>query len=717
MSSGDPTASWRTANMDSSGTHASMNNSKKQQQQQPPTAPPLSQSFYNNSDNPLVTNSAKPSITRKCVLRPLSVRERSKAIQGCKEIKNKDLTSTTVSFLITTSSEGDDDSKMQDAGKENKLPVPVPVRVNVYCDTGTVGTAKVVGGIVRQTFRRNVTSLDVLERLLRNPEGPVEINDNLIGATDTDDDDDDETKSDGGNTSSSGRPNFQKGIELADVGLCILEGEREKLCKHLKNLDDEAERAAAVSKPVVRKQQHQTQQQQQQQQQQKQQQQQQKQQQQQQQQSKQEPPKQKQQQPAKQEESSKEEHSGDMQAQMLAKAMTNNNTQKGSGNRIGRRRNKLSNLRKNRNANKKAVLPNSSHEMNRTKRRGGKQTDAGINNPAPAKPDRSKSGTKKQSRTGRLAAKITNSIANSTAGRSVSSHASSANDTNDSGSAPSVTASNDYIQKVTANTHNTTNVNINSFKHCGYEFHFKLPAEVMNQVDQCLRDIAKMNKVVKGVATNGRGTVFLYGNGGVAYTPSIPKALYHKLRELRSSSFSSRPCFVALGTRDRYFVSFNDGTGAWKGSSALDKVLKKRMLKNPTGGSSGGGLSSKRSSMSSGKNGGDDNVSVIPRSVSFGSSYDTFFVVFGDGSWEYQGRSVPKSLEKKLRERDDAADLVLCNLGPNGEWFMKVESGKMWWSGISPELDQVLKKITKKGYLHNMDFGENGSYFVSYDEE
>eukprot|EP00536_Pseudo-nitzschia_multiseries_P010711 jgi/Psemu1/307526/fgenesh1_kg.336_\ len=274
-----------------------------------------------------------------------------------------------------------------------------------------------------------------------------------------------------------------------------------------------------------------------------------------------------------------------------------------------------------------------------------------------------------------------------------------------------------------------------SFKNCGFEFHFKLPAEVMNQVDQCLRDIAKMNKVVKGVATNGRGTVFLYGNGGVAYTPAIPKALYQKLRQLRSSSYSSRPCFVSLGTRDRYFVSFNDGTADWKASNALDKMLKKMIKKNQrdymsssrSAGSSTTGGRSKRGGMSfvsaantqfsHATHATDSPAALLPRSVSFGATYDTFFVVFHDGSWQYQGRSIPKSLEEKLGERDDADDLVAVNLGPNGEWFMKAENGKMWWSGITPELDSVLKKITARGYLHNMDFGENGSYFVSYDEE
>jgi hypothetical protein len=220
------------------------------------------------------------------------------------------------------------------------------------------------------------------------------------------------------------------------------------------------------------------------------------------------------------------------------------------------------------------------------------------------------------------------------------------------------------------------------------EFQFQLPTDVMKQVDQCLRDIAKMNKAVRGVATNGKGTVFLYGNGGVAYTPSIPKALYQKLRQLRSSSFASRPCLVALGTRDRYFVAFNDGTADWKGPSALDKILKKQLAE-----------------------------ASLPRSVAFGSTYDTFFVVFEDGSWQYQGRGIPQTLEEKLASRDDRADLVAVHLGPSGEWFLKAENGRMWWSGITQDLDAVLARILKEGYLNSMDFGENGSYFVTYEQE
>ncbi len=620
--------------------------------------PPLSASFYNNANNPLANDTIaksprKPS-SKKNVLRPVAVRERCKSIPGCKELKNKDPFSTTISFLILPASSEGEESKTQEKFK-------LPIRISIFCDTGTIGTAKVIDGQVRQSFRRNIASLDVMERLVRQPEGPVEINDQLIGVTDSEDELEDLI------SSTEGVPNFKKGVELADVGLCILEGEREKLAKHLRHIDEEAEKEAAEAQAKQAQQEQQR---------------------------KQDAARPKTT-PSKTQAQNKQtvqQPGGEKQAQMLHKAMASSG-QKGGGNsnRIGRRRNKLNNLRKNRNLNnsKKPVLSQSSNDnMNKTKRRGGKQGGA-------TETKRSSSDGKKQSRSSRLAGKIANSSGNTDGPTNAKNYDDNASSDSDASSATSTSESR---QQVVTNSNQAE-----AFKNCGYEFHFKLPAEVMNQVDQCLRDIAKMNKVVKAVATNGRGTVFLYGNGGVAYTPAIPKALYQKLRQLRSSSFSSRPCFVALGTRDRYFVSFNDGSADWKGSSSLDKILKKRVTKRSASGQAEGNSK--------------EGATLLPRSVAFGATYDTFFVVFNDGSWEYQGRSVPKSLEKKLRERDDAADLVICNLGPNGEWFLKAESGKMWWSGITPELDLVLKKITKTGYLHNMDFGENGSYFVSYDEE
>lgn len=178
----------------------------------------------------------------------------------------------------------------------------------------------------------------------------------------------------------------------------------------------------------------------------------------------------------------------------------------------------------------------------------------------------------------------------------------------------------------------------------GLEFQFSLPPESMKDVDQCLTDIHSMGKLVRKVATNGRGSVFLYGNGGVAYTPNVPKSLYHRLSQLRHSSYESRPAYVSLGSRDRYFCSFHDGSHAFKGPKGLDRELRK--LKKP------------------------------PSSVAFGSTYDSFCLVFKDGSWKIGGRGIPTDLQDRLQGRKD---IHTVTLGPEGEWFLKLKNGTMWW--------------------------------------
>jgi len=400
-------------------------------------------------------------------LNPDAVRERAKGVPGCHEVVPSNSDTSVVSFMVGL----------------NQRHAEKVARVNIFFDTGTIATSWILNGKVRQTFRRNVSSLDVMERLLKYPEELVRIDESLVGFLET-----------SANPKLPTSPrSLEKELELADVGLAILQGEREKLVSHLESL--------------------------------------------------QQPP----------------------------------------------------------------------------------QPPGGPNQPQ--RP-----------------------------------HGSSSDQHDDDDSETS--------------------------SESGLEFRFSLPADVLAQVDQCLRDITKMDKQVKGVTTNGKGTVFLYGNGGVAYTPAIPRALYQKLKQLRNSSYSARPSYISLGTRDRYFVAFNDGTADWKGPKQLDKIVKKC-------------LSEKH----------------IPRSVAFGSTYDTFFVVFHDGSWQYQGRGIPSSLEEKLAAREDRPDLAAVNLGPAGEWFLKAKNGRMWWSGISPELDQVIANILNSGnYLHFLDFGDNGSYFVSYDD-
>jgi hypothetical protein len=219
----------------------------------------------------------------------------------------------------------------------------------------------------------------------------------------------------------------------------------------------------------------------------------------------------------------------------------------------------------------------------------------------------------------------------------------------------------------------------------GMEFQFSLAAGPMKHVDQCLNDIDKMGKLVTGVSTNGVGTVFLYGNGGVAYTPSIPRALYHRLSQLRNSKVhASRPAYVSLGTKERFFVAFHDGTFSYKGPKGLDRELR--------------------------------NISTPPVSVAFGTNFDTFFIVFDDGSWKYQGKGIPADLEEKLTARKELTELACVNLGPSGEWFLRAQSGGVGWGGVSDDMEEAIQELLEEGhYVRFLDFGESSSYFVSYD--
>ena len=230
----------------------------------------------------------------------------------------------------------------------------------------------------------------------------------------------------------------------------------------------------------------------------------------------------------------------------------------------------------------------------------------------------------------------------------------------------------------------------------GMEFQFSLSAGPMKHVDQCLHDINEMGKLVKWVATNGVGTVFLYGNGGVAYTPNIPHPLYQRLSQLRSSKLhSSRPKYVSLGTKDRFFVTFHDNTFHYsKGLKVLDRELKK--------------------------------LSKPPISVAFGTTYDAFCIVYDDGTYKYHGRGIPTAFTERLNASTSTTNptaavrpiqrLSSMALGPSGEWFVRYQDGQVDYGNVSTEMNHAIQELRRDGHTINfLDFGENSSYFVSYD--
>mmetsp|Transcript_7173 Transcript_7173/g.10279 ORF Transcript_7173/g.10279 Transcript_7173/m.10279 type:complete len:561 (-) Transcript_7173:45-1727(-) len=242
----------------------------------------------------------------------------------------------------------------------------------------------------------------------------------------------------------------------------------------------------------------------------------------------------------------------------------------------------------------------------------------------------------------------------------------------------------------------------------GREYAFSLPTDTIDQVEEYLAQCNGNADVLMSVAINGTGSVFIYGSGACSYTSDIPAKLLTKFQERKRSR--APPQYVSLGTKGRYYIRFVDGGEYWDGPESLTFCLKdskkqKRRVKG--GGSVSRGLHN------------DDfdkyDKKYQVSSVAFGKDFDTFFIVYKDGSWEYEGE-IPIGLEEILDDRQNRDDLVFVTLGSNGEWCLKAENRKMWWGGVSDEMDDCFDEISnEKKIMKFVDFGENDSYFMSYE--
>lgn len=726
-----------------------------------------------NNQSSNTSNTSSSGTTNHLKLEPEAVRRRASSIPGCVELvtpisstamnkkksptkafggklgsptKNNS-TNPTITFLVgvvpngtmaTTRGIGSTTTnKSTGSGNVEDL-----ARITIYCDTGTIATGRVCNGTIRHIFRRNVTSLDVVERCLKYPAVLPQIDWQLVSMTDTTTTGSTPTspRTTTNNhaknnpttaTATQDKSSMKQNLELCDVGLAILQSEKEKLVAH----------SAALTYTTT--------------------------------------------------------------AATTRNAITSSSAEVASSSSIA------------------------------------------VQVPA--------------------------------AGAAALHDNSNSNNSNNNKQPQMIATTPVSSPPLLYNTNNNVAV-VGPAPTSGMEFQFSLAERPMKHVDQCLTDIQKMNKIVHAVSTNGIGTVFLYGNGGVAYTPNIPRTLYQKLSQLRYSKVhSSRPQYVSLGSRERYFVAFHDGTVSYKGPKGLDRELRK--LTPPPLPSSSSTTSTTPTNSSNGNNNNNSyNSSGTPqnklskqissassfisakfsdhqqsqhqssvsssnaakqlwplRSVAFGSSYDTFCIVFQDGSYKYQGKTFPKDLEDVLVkistkripivvDTDDAihdalhsessrlhhqpqspssipsarrtgkvtgsendgddnyppqhfynnkkksdehekklgsrlvpnisslssfqstattnnnsnnnksqpygagsgtvlsstipggSSIMCITLGPSGEWFLRTESGHMEWGGISEEMDEAVQQLLEDGHrLNYFDFGEDLSYFVSYD--
>ena len=181
---------------------------------------------------------------------------------------------------------------------------------------------------------------------------------------------------------------------------------------------------------------------------------------------------------------------------------------------------------------------------------------------------------------------------------------------------------------------------------------------------------------VTSIACGGKATIMLYENGGTAWTEGLTTSLYNKLNERQNSL--PPPEYVAIGSQDRYYVRFTDGVSQWVGDDAMTKTLQ------------------------------DTNRQV--KSVAFGEHWDSHFIVYDDGYWQYQ--NIPAGLSNILDERGNKADLDCVSLGPDGEYYMSAKNGKAWWGGTTSENIASIAKVSDR--VKFIDFADDDAFLCRY---
>ena len=173
-----------------------------------------------------------------------------------------------------------------------------------------------------------------------------------------------------------------------------------------------------------------------------------------------------------------------------------------------------------------------------------------------------------------------------------------------------------------------------------------------------------------------RSTILLYESGGWAWTSGLPKFLHNKLKG-RQRTLPS-PTYVAIGSLDRYYICFEDGKSQWVGCDGMTKAL-------------------------------ENSIRQV-KSVAFGEDWNSYFIVYDDGYWEYS--NVPAALDDLIKRRKCRADLSCVSLGPNGEYYLSARNGRAWWGGMTTDNMKRTKKYSDR--IKFLDFGIDDSYILRY---
>lgn len=213
----------------------------------------------------------------------------------------------------------------------------------------------------------------------------------------------------------------------------------------------------------------------------------------------------------------------------------------------------------------------------------------------------------------------------------------------------------------------------------------------------CVHEAEKVRKYfnenVISLACGGKSSIFLYENGEWAFTPGLPDGLLHTLTMRQGESKMAPPTYVALGSRNRYFIKFEDGTSSCVGCDDMVNFLK--LQKSARG----------------------------VKSVAFGEDWDSYFVVFEDGGWKYNNipyslEILMKRIEHSIANRQELDKLDLVTLGGEGQYFVRAKTWsdidyQYWFGGLTTQ--RVISDATLfKDRIQFVDFGYDGTYIMRY---
>jgi len=132
----------------------------------------------------------------------------------------------------------------------------------------------------------------------------------------------------------------------------------------------------------------------------------------------------------------------------------------------------------------------------------------------------------------------------------------------------------------------------------------------------------------------------------ISYTGGLPLELTEFLGN-RQRTGRFQPRYVALGSESRYYVEMEGGAvePVFCGPETLQDEINK----------------TKRGSI---------------RTLSFGVDWETWFIVFSDGSWRYEGNVPEELLNIIYNQRGGKKDLEFVSIGPEGQYFLRTADEK-----------------------------------------